>query len=108
MNFEAFVNGDRIGGLGLIARDDHGDVVVVVAYHPFDVLPLFIVEVVRFRWALTLEAELGFQVVCFDERDFAYTITILESLSRRNRSIVSCLSSPRIVCTYQSHYLDIV
>ncbi|XP_057425852.1 uncharacterized protein LOC130719238 [Lotus japonicus] len=66
LNVDAsFVDG-KGAGLGMVARNHLGEIMVAATSHPIPVLPSLLTEASGFRWTLRLVMELGFRRVCLE------------------------------------------
>ncbi|XP_057444442.1 uncharacterized protein LOC130736657 [Lotus japonicus] len=97
-NFDAAIQSSGDAGMGLIARDFHGEVLAAACCPLGPVTSPTVVEAMALRWALVMEKDLGFRrvalemncLVLFDAWRRVGGFSILDSVVQDCRYLLSC------------------
>ncbi|XP_057445028.1 uncharacterized protein LOC130737293 [Lotus japonicus] len=66
VNVDASLGTDMFAGFGMVARDDHGEILAAASSYPTVAASATEAEALCLRWAMVLSSELGFRRVQFE------------------------------------------
>lgn len=101
LNFDAAVATNGDAGFGLVARNFRGDILVAACAPLGPVSSSLVAEVLSFRWALSLAADLGFRRIVFE------TDCLLLYEAWKRRGGCSILDSLLLDCHTMSTFFDV-